>query len=61
MGAGASTVLVDYMANLMAIESLVGQAREVKMSHEDRVQAQEKAVMLQPGDLILTKTPSCIY
>ena len=40
MGAGASTVLVDYMANLMAIESLVGQAREVKMSHEDRVQAQ---------------------
>ena len=61
MGAGATTVLVDYMANLMAIESLVGQAREVKMSQEDRVQAQEKAAMLQPGDLILTKTPSCIY
>ena len=49
------------MANLMAIESLVGQAREVKMSQEERVQAQEKAALLQPGDLILTKTPSCIY
>jgi hypothetical protein len=39
MGAGISTLLVDYLANLMAIETLIGQAREVKMSFEERIQA----------------------
>ena len=34
-----TTILVDYMANVLAIESLIGQAREVKMTYDERVQA----------------------
>jgi len=56
-----TTMFVDYLANVLAIESVIGLARDIKMTFEERVQAQEKAEMLQPGDLILTKTPSCIY
>ena len=61
MGGGASTMFVEYIANLLAIESIIGLARDVKMTFEERSQAQDKATQLQPGDLILTKTPSCIY
>ena len=39
MGGGISTLLVDYLANLMAIESLIGQAREVKMTFDEKIQA----------------------
>jgi hypothetical protein len=61
MGGSMTTMFVDYLANVLAIESVIGLARDVKMTFEERVQAQDKAAMLQPGDLILTKTPSCIY
>ena len=54
-------MFVEYLANILAIESVIGLARDVKMTFEERLQAQDKATMLQPGDLILTKTPSCIY
>ncbi len=61
MGGSMTTMFVDYLANVLAIESVIGLARDVKMTFEEQVQAQDKASKLQPGDLILTKTPSCIY
>jgi hypothetical protein len=39
MGGGVSTLVVDYLANVMAIESVIGLARDVKMTFEERVQA----------------------
>jgi hypothetical protein len=37
MGSGFSTLVVDYIANLLALETLIGHARDVKMSFEERV------------------------
>ena len=36
MGSGVSALVVDYLANLLAIETLIGQARDVKMTDEER-------------------------
>ena len=41
-----TTMFVDYLANVLAIESVIGLARDIKMTFEERVQAQEKAEML---------------
>ena len=54
-----TTVVVDNVAKLMAIETLISHARDVKMTDKEREQASSK--VLRPGDLILTKTPSVIY
>jgi hypothetical protein len=46
MGGSLTTMFVDYLANVLAIESVIGLARDVKMTFEERVQAQDKAAML---------------
>jgi hypothetical protein len=37
MGGGASTMFVEYLANILAIESVIGLARDVKMTFEERL------------------------
>ena len=61
MGGSLTSLVVDNVANLLAIETLISHARDVKMTTAEREQANSKVSLLQPGDLILTKTPSVIY
>jgi len=39
MGGGLSTLIVDYLAKVLAIETLIGQARDIRMTFEEKVQA----------------------
>ena len=32
-------MVIDYLANLLAIENIIGQARDVKMTKEEKLQA----------------------
>lgn len=39
MGGGLSTLIVDYLAKILAIETLIGQARDIRMTLYEKVQA----------------------
>ena len=55
--------ILEYGAKVLAPESILAQARgEVSMTQEEKMNAQALVKQyVEPGDLILTQTPSAVF
>ena len=56
--------MMDYIAQVLAPDRIISLARgdpEAGLSEEQKQRADELVKMVQPGDFILTRTPSAVF
>ena len=53
--------VLEHVENNYLTQKLIDMASGVKLSEEEKLQAESKAATLKPGDILAVKTPTVTY